>query len=178
MRRERTLVLALAAMLAACGGGEEAATVDTAAPAADTSANIDAATAITVTLGGGPNAGTYTTYSDQPLCSVGTNEADLWGVQMTDDTVSSGLSAVQIMIPDTAAARTGTGIFHFSAIVGSLMQGTDYTIESRPQTRAVGQGTARVTDTGTGATISIEGTVRDSISLRAEIRCREVRRGR
>ncbi|HSJ64834.1 MAG TPA: hypothetical protein VK922_13145 [Gemmatimonadaceae bacterium] len=162
----------------ACGGGEEAAPADTAAPAADTTANIDAATAITVTLTGGPHAGTYTTYSDQPLCAVGTNEENLWSAQLADDTVTAGLGAVQVMIPDTTAARAGTGVFHFSAIVGSMMQGTDYTIESRPRTRAVGRGTATVNDTGTGATITIEGVTRDTVQLRAEIRCREVRRGR
>jgi hypothetical protein len=165
-------------ILGACGGGEDPAPVDTAAPAVDTSANVDAATAITVTLTGGPHAGTYTTYSDQPLCAVGTNEENIWSAQLVDDTVTAGLGAVQVMIPDTTAARAGTSVFHFSAIIGSMMQGTDYTIESRPQTRAVGLGTATVNDTGTGATITIEGVTRDTVQLRAEIRCREVRRGR
>ena len=131
-----------------------------------------------VTLTGGPNAGTYTTASDERLCAVGTNETDLWSVQLADDTATAGVGAVQIMIPDTTAAKAGTSVFHFSVIIGSMMQGTDYTIESRPQTRAVGRGTATVTDTGTGARIMIEGVTRDTIQLRAEIRCREVRRGR
>ena len=167
------------ALLAACGGEQEAEpaadTVDTvAAPSMD----ADATTAIMVTLTGGPNAGTYTTASNERLCAVGTNETDLWSVQLADDTATAGVGAVQIMIPDTTAAKAGTNVFHFSVIIGSMMQGTDYTIESRPQTRAVGRGTATVNDTGTGATITVEGVTRDTIQLRAEIRCREVRRGR
>jgi hypothetical protein len=167
----------LAVAASGCGGGEEAEPVDTAATV-DTMANLDATTAITLTLAGGPNAGTYTVGSDEALCSVGANEANQWHVQMVDDTATSGLGALAIIIPDTTAAAAGTSVFNFSAVIGSMMQGTDYTIESRPQTQRIGRGTARVVDTGSGATITIDGVARDSIQVQARIDCRRVRRGR
>lgn len=178
MRLARIGCAALVAVaLAACGGDEEAAPADTAA-AVDTTVNLNAMTAITVTLTGGPHAGTYTAASDDRLCAVGANEVDVWNVQLVDDTATAGLGAVQVMIPDTTAAAAGTSVFHFSAIVGSMMQGTDYSIESRPQTQQIGRGTATVTDDGTRATIVIEGVTRDTVQLRARIDCRQVRRGR
>jgi hypothetical protein len=173
----RTGCAVLIALAVACGGAEEGEPVDTAA-AVDTTANINAMTAITVTLTGGPHAGTYTAASDDRLCAVGANEVDVWNVQLVDDTATTGLGAVQVMIPDTTAAAAGTSVFHFSAIVGSMMQGTDYSIESRPQTQQIGRGTATVTDDGTRATIVIEGVTRDTVQLRARIDCRQVRRGR
>ncbi len=170
--------------LVACSSGEDAEpAADSVVAGPDSSsveafAAMDAPTAMMVTLTGGPNAGTYTASSGSQTCSVGANGEDVWSSQFVDDTASSGLGSMQVMIPGEERARQGTQTFYFAIVLGNFMQGTDYVIETRPQTQNAGGGTARVVDTGESATITVDGATRDSVQIHAEIRCRDVRRGR
>ncbi|HUF31211.1 MAG TPA: hypothetical protein VMM77_11225 [Gemmatimonadaceae bacterium] len=182
----RRIALSMFALftLVACSTGDDAdPAADSVVAGPDSSsveafASMDAPTAMMVTLTGGPNAGTYTAASGSQTCSVGANGVDVWSSQFVDDTATSGLGSMQVMIPGEERARQGTGTFYFAMVLGNFMQGTDYVIETRPQTQNAGSGTARVVDTGESATITVEGVTRDSVQVRAEIRCRDVRRGR
>ncbi len=192
--RLNILLLGAAIAITACKGserkgGDTTAAADTGTRAATgaggvmtgaTNAPPGAATVMHVVLNGGPDAGSYDMYSMDRTCSVGTNEVDQWSNQFMSDTVSKGLSALQITIPNQAKAKTGTDQFNVGLTIGSMMQGgKDYVIETRPTVKPNrGSGTAKVEDDGGVAVITIKGQTADGVGIDAMVRCQKVSRGR
>lgn len=180
-------LVVIAAALAACSGGEapvsDSATSDTAAAPAAQGASADvpsnASTVMQVVLTGGKDPGTYNASSTGRTCSVGTNELDVWASQFTDDTTSTGLSTLQVTIPEAAKAKAGTNEFNVGIVIGNFMQGNDYSIETRPTVKpSRGTGTVKVDDDGTTATITIKGTTATGVGIDATVKCIKVARGR
>jgi hypothetical protein len=59
---------------------------------------------------------------------------------------------------------------------GSLLGGTHYKVEPGRGRRAEGRGTLKIDDSGTGATVTFDGTTKDGVGLKGTIRCHTVMR--
>ncbi len=140
----------------------------------------------TVTLSGGPDAGTYTAASDlAPNCSLGLIGPGAWGVQLTNLVAADNeLGSVQLvsaapgMADDENATFKGTEFLIIVTIGPSL--GTDsrnYEVAVRTEAAdqdSSGDGSAEVSDTGTTAVIHATGTTADGVAIDATINCPSV----
>jgi hypothetical protein len=142
--------------------------------AANTDAGTSAAAVIRASLVGGKAAGTYNATAAGVVCRVDSSAKDVWSVQFSDTTVKSGLSGVRVVIPDVRKASAGTSQFYLSLVIGSFVQGTDYTIETRPSQSRRGGGTAVARATGGTARITVKGTTVDKVSVNVEVQCNRV----
>jgi hypothetical protein len=122
-------------------------------------------TTATVTLTGGPDAGTYTG-TDNPLCSNGAVGTGVWGAQFSNDGAPGKLSTIQVVAPPA-----GDDVDHFSALVsiGPLLSATNYRLDDTT-------GSAQVTDNGATAVIHVTGTTEDGVGIDLTINCPAVLR--
>ncbi|MDQ3696821.1 MAG: hypothetical protein M3373_02180 [Gemmatimonadota bacterium] len=183
----RKTIIAVLLTLTACSSGERSAADTGAAPdpaavapsAEGTNVPSDAAAVVHAVLTGGNDAGTYDVQAQDALCSTGADGVNSWQARHTDFTATSGLSNVRVIIPDTVKAIAGSAEFHLALVVGPVMQGNDYVIETRPDIpRRYGRGTAKVEDAGATARITVQGLTHDSVEVDVVIQCNRVERTR
>ena len=200
----RTIAVALAAVivLAACSaapGTTQQPTGQATASAPSGTATLPAATGtppasappaggtqtVSVTLTGGPDAGTYTG-TDNPNCSLGLSGANTWGTQFS--IIGAGqeqLSSFQLVapeggVPDPESMFGGT-VFLMTVTIGPF-EGTGsrayeiaiYTEDSDKPT--TGYGAADVTDNGATAVIHATGGTYDGVAIDATVTCPSVTR--
>jgi hypothetical protein len=176
--------------LAACGGGGSGATTGaaTTAPGATTAPQTSSApvatvagggggtggTTVTVTLTGGPDAGTYTGTLD-PLCTHNVIGKGGWGVQYStaDLTGDKDLSSFQFVFypdgPDPEGMFGDTELLS-TVTIGPLV-GTNRTYEISVKTNpdeSDGEGGASVVP-GANAFIEVHGTTADGVGIKAEV---------
>jgi hypothetical protein len=184
--------------LAACGGtaaptaipvgptSAPTATGAAATPATGTSAPQPGGAVATVTLTGGPDAGTYTAAADiAPNCSQGIVGPEGWGVQLSSlDVGDKELGSIQLVAAapgkadDENAFFKGT-VFLLTVTIGPSLGESSrnyeigvYTDASDKETS--GEGSAQVTDNGATAVIHATGTTADGVGIDATVNCPSV----
>lgn len=196
-------------ILAACGGGPSPSAAPgspsaapgqptpapTAAPtptaAATTPAGVTAApqpggSVATVTLTGGPDAGTYAAAADiAPNCSQGIIGPEGWGVQLTNLVAANNeLGSVQLVAAAPGKADDEGAFFRGTEFLMTITIGPSFGTGSRNYEIGVytdssdketsGQGSAQVTDNGATAVIHATGTTADGVGIDATVNCPSV----
>ena len=125
---------------------------------------------------GGPHAGTYDRTSTSATCSAGLTGDGSWGNQYSDDTITDGLSSLQLIVDDAKAAASGTSEFLTTLTFGKLFSqtATEYTIDTREGTSDKGRGTVKVVGDSKKATVTIQGEPEAGVQINATIQCNEV----
>lgn len=145
------------------------------APAESSNSNNQFATEISVTLTGGPNAGTYHVNNKDATCSEGLTGKNSFGNQYSENGRSDNeLSDLQLVIPDKDSAKNGTNNFFLTITFGKLLQGKCYVIDSGStsmSSKKSGSGKATLTESGGTKTVVIEGRTDDGIGISATVTC-------
>jgi hypothetical protein len=140
----------------------------------------------TVTLTGGPDAGTYTAAADiAPNCSQGIIGPEGWGVQLSNfDAADNELGSIQLVAAapgkaDEPDAFFGGTEFLITVTIGPALGETSHNYEVGVYTDAAdkdtsGEGSAQVTDNGATAVIHATGTTADGVGIDATINCPSV----
>ena len=183
--RSALITLACTALLAAaCGGGGPATTTQpvgaTEPPIGQTSApqptqappaatDVPPATTsepppatgdvATVTLTGGPDAGTYNA-TGNPNCSDGFVGTGVWGAQLIDESGTSELTTIQMVIPEEGIEDAHLNL---SVTIGPVLSGTTYSLFD--------VGTGDITDNGSSAVLHINGTTDEGVTIDATVNC-------
>jgi hypothetical protein len=135
-----------------------------------------AASDITLTLTGGPDAGTYEAHPKDLTCSYGLTDKDMWGNQYSTSDKSVKFSSLQLIVPSTTAAAAGTKEFLVTVTIGEIFNGHDYEIDTQKGATGKGSGTVTVQaapDHKTGV-VTIKGTTKDNVGIDATIKCNTV----
>lgn len=139
---------------------------------------------VSVTLAGGPDAGTYTG-SDNPNCSFGLIGPGGWGVQYSiSEAAADQLSSLQVvsaapgMADDEDAFFEGTE-FLMTVTIGTLFAEGSREYEVAVRTEAAdeessGTGSAQMTDNGSTAVLHATGTTADGVGIDATVNCPSV----
>lgn len=187
MIRRRASALLPLLLLAACGPKDAPADgadgagrpADAAAAAAAEPASTgEAKSVIQVTVEGGEHAGTYDARSEDLTCSYGLAGKGAWGNQYSVDGKASGeFSSLQLVVPDTKAAASGSEKFLITVAFGPLFGdgSTQYTIDTQGG-KPKGSGKVTVEDRGDEGRVTFEGTTADGVKLRGTIDCNTVMR--
>lgn len=182
--------LALALLLAACGGtGSTSSAADddagsqpsaTASAAEDDGqgdgggsagdAGGDAAASVDVTVTGGEFEGSYSGSVPDGGCSRGATGENTFGLQYST-TEDVELSSVQLIVNDADAAASGSDDFQTTFTFGDLLNGTN--VDLKPAD-GEGSGTVTLDDRGDTATITIEGETSDGVGIDATVECHSV----
>lgn len=182
--------LALALLLAACGGtGSTSSAADddagsqpsaTASAAEDDGqgdgggsagdAGGDAAASVEVTVTGGEFEGSYSGSVPDGGCSRGATGENTFGLQYST-TEDVELSSVQLIVNDADAAASGSDDFQTTFTFGDLLNGTN--VDLKPAD-GEGSGTVTLDDRGDTATITIEGETSDGVGIDATVECHSV----
>jgi hypothetical protein len=179
----RTFAAALAvlALTAACSG-KEGATADSTGAATSTAAT-DASTGaskgkIHLEVTGGANAGTYDVEMKDAGCSYGLAGEHAWGNQYSIDTTDpKQFSSLQLVVPDSKAAASGTSTFQMTVQFGPLFGsgGNSYDVNTRPESsNKGGSGTVTVQDQGTTGKVTFDAKTKDGVGLKGTIDCQDV----
>ncbi|HET7645775.1 MAG TPA: hypothetical protein VFM03_04755 [Candidatus Limnocylindria bacterium] len=180
--------LALALLLAACGGGTSTASQggddDGAQATASATQNGDsgddggsagdaggdAAASVDVTITGGEFEGSYAGSVPDGGCSRGATGSNTFGLQYST-TEDVELSSVQLIVNDADAAASGSEDFQTTFTFGDLLNGTN--VDLKPG-EGEGSGTVTLDDRGDTATITIEGETADGVGIDATVECHSV----
>ncbi|HET9426427.1 MAG TPA: hypothetical protein VFO55_13740 [Gemmatimonadaceae bacterium] len=176
------LVTAVSVWSVGCASGEkESAATDTgsaATPGAPAATVGEEAGSVHLEVTGGQHAGTYDAKMTSAGCSYGLAGAGSWGNQYSvDATDPKAFSSLQLIVPDTKAAASGTSAFKITAGFGPLFGtgSTSYDIDTRPDAnRKGGSGQVTVEDRGTSGRVTFEGKTADGIGLKGTIDCKTV----
>lgn len=137
-----------------------------------------AGTEITVTLTGGPNAGTYTASSADPTCSEGLTGANSFGNQYSvKGKADNEFSSLQLIIDNKDAAKKGTDQFYIKVAFGKILQGKKYEINGGTSFLTLaktGSGKATLMESGSAKTVVVEGKTADGVGISATIKCNSV----
>ena len=140
----------------------------------------------TVTLSGGPDAGTYMAASDlEPNCSLGLIGPGAWGVRAHQPrSRQQELGSVQLVSAAPGMADDENAFFKGTEFLITVTIGPSLGADSRNYEVAVryeaadqdssGDGSAEVADTGTTAVIHATGTTADGVAIDATINCPSV----
>ena len=182
----------------ACGGGttnpSNPATAGTPAPtgvagtppASASAAPVPGGSVATVTLTGGPDAGTYTAPADiAPNCSEGIIGPDGWGVQLSNFAAADNeLGSIQLVSAapgkaDDEGAFFGGTEFLITITIGAALGETSRNYEVGVYTESAdketsGEGSAQVTDNGATAVIHAIATTADGVGIDATVNCPSV----
>jgi hypothetical protein len=184
---------ATATQAGATGSAPDTGAVATSAAAASTAATPEATTEATtgggggaggpsvadikVTLTGGPDAGTYEAHPTEVSCSYGlAGDPDSWGNQYSTSDKSVKFSSLQLIVPSTKAAASGTKEVLMTITIGEIFKGHDYEIDTTKGKTGDGTGTATIQTTPdhkTG-TVTVKGTTKDNVGIDATIQCNQV----
>jgi hypothetical protein len=186
--RGSSLAFALGAFAlgsAACGGapdnaaGAGADSAPAAGAAGATPARVTSQIEVEVT--GGPHAGRYTAKDTVPGCSYGVLKAGAWGNAYAPDAQDpKQLSGVQLEVPNSKAAASGTSAFWLDVSFGPILSiagpgGTHYDVDTRdPARQTKGEGTVRVADRGSSGTVTFEAKTKEGVGLKGTINCHRV----
>lgn len=179
---KKIITLAATLLVLSCnnGGNKTAKTSgnedsNASAPATnDASGSGAAGSEITVTITGGPNAGTYTATSAETTCSEGLAGENSFGNQYSaKGKADNELSSLQLIIDDKNAAKQGTDKFSVEVKFGKLLGGKSYSINTRDNSKE-GSGKATLTESGSKKTVVIEGKTADGMGISATITCHHV----
>lgn len=191
--------LAFLGLAAACGGGATTPTNPVTAgpptpsgvattPAAVTAAPQPGGGVATVTLTGGPDAGTYTAAADiAPNCSQGIIGPEGWGVQLSNFAAADNeLGSIQLVSAapgraDDDGAFFGGTEFLITITIGAALGETSRNYEVGVYTDSAdketsGEGSAQITDNGSTAVIHATGTTEDGVGIDATVNCPSVAR--
>jgi hypothetical protein len=182
----RTLVAAFAllALTAACSN-KESATDDSTGSPASAAATSDASSGaskgkIHLEVTGGANAGTYDVEMKDAGCSYGLAGEHAWGNQYSiDATDPKEFSSLQLVVPDTKAAASGTSTFQMTVQFGPLFGsgGHSYDVNTRPESsNKGGSGTVTVQDQGKTGKVIFDAKSKDGVGLKGTIDCQDVMR--
>lgn len=157
----------------AVSGGVESASSAASAPA----------TVMEVRIGSGPDTGSHQAVSSTVTCThglaaVGEHAEDSFGNQFADDS-SSGLSSVELIVPETkTAALDGTDAFLLAVRIGKRSKGHEYRINTLPEGYGMddreGAGTLRLEDAGAAGTVTISGRTDEGVPIDATVRCNRI----
>ena len=181
--RSLVAALALVALTAACSS-KESATADSTG-AASTAATSEAATGaskgkIHLEVTGGDNAGTYDVEMKDAGCSYGLAGEKAWGNQYSIDTTDpKQFSSLQLVVPDTKAAASGTSNFQMTVQFGPLFGsgGHSYDVNTRAESsNKGGSGTVTVQDQGKSGKVTFDAKTKDGVGLKGTIDCQDVMR--
>ncbi len=114
----------------------------------------------------------YEAQSSETTCSTGATSGNSFGNQYSDAAKQEGLSSLQLIVDDVAAAKAGTSEFTLTITIGPLGEGTDYTVAP-----GTGEGDGTLTlDYGGGSTASatFSGTTADGASVNGTLQCRQI----
>lgn len=126
-------------------------------------------TTVDLTIGSGPDAGTYQAVAETGGCSKDPLGEDQFGLQYSTTDPAVAFSSLQVIIDDGTAATGGKGSKDFSAT--ATVNGTDYRLD--PADRD-GKGTAWVTipgPDGAKAEYRIKGRTKDKVAVEATVSC-------
>lgn len=131
---------------------------------------------IELAVAGGPDAGRVTVSSPEAMCTEGLIGAGSWGLQYNDPQLTTALGSLQLVVP--AVTRNGsTREFYFGVVLGSLLDGVDHEIETRPTAgNRAGSGVVQFDQQDSSASFRVTGQSGDGVGLSATIRCHRVRR--
>ncbi len=131
-------------------------------------------TFITVTLTGGPNAGTYQASSKESTCSMGLTGEKSFGNQYSEaDKGEKELASVQLIADDYDEAKGGTSKFNIMIGFGKLLGGASYSLDPEKNS---GSGKLTITETGTGRIATIEGKTKEGVGVKAVITCNTIQK--
>lgn len=172
--------LALLAFTAACS--KESATADSTGAAASPAATSESTGAskgkIHLEVTGGANAGTYDVEMKDAGCSYGLAGENAWGNQYSIDTTDpKQFSSLQLVVPDTKAAASGTSTFQMTVQFGPLFGsgGNSYDVNTRPESSSKGgSGTVTVQDQGKTGKVTFDAKTKDGVGLKGTIDCQDV----
>jgi hypothetical protein len=178
--RALVAAFALLALTAACS--KESATADSTGAATATAANDASAGAskgkIHLEVTGGANAGTYDVEMKDTGCSYGLAGEHAWGNQYSIDTNDpKAFSSLQLVVPDTRAAASGTSNFQMTVQFGPLFGsgGNSYDVNTRPESSSKGgSGTVTVQDQGKTGKVTFDAKSKDGVGLKGTIDCQDV----
>jgi hypothetical protein len=182
--RSRALMaaLTLVSLVAACSS-KEAATGDSTGAASSGSPATDASAGATagkihLDVTGGANAGSYDVEMKGSGCSYGLAGKTAWGNQYSIDTSDpKQFSSLQLIVPDTKAAASGTSQFQMTVQFGPLFGsgGASYDVNTRPDaSKKGGSGTVTVQDQGSTGKVTFDAKTADGVGLKGTIACQSV----
>jgi hypothetical protein len=185
--RAVTTVLTLATLVLACSGARDDAGSD--APVADSAAVAAAETGpapasetkgkIHLEVTGGPHAGVYDAEMKDAGCSYGLAGPTAWGNQYSIDTDDpEQFSSLQLIVPDTKAAASGTSEFQMTVQFGPLFgNGTSYDVNTRSDAATKkGSGQVTVQDQGSTGHVTFDAKTDEGIGLTGTIDCQSLLR--
>ena len=134
---------------------------------------------VKVKITGGPNAGSYETSSASGGCSHGLVGPDSWGNQISNakDKDPKKLNSVQLIVPSTRKAASGTNEFMITVGFGPLLhRSAEYTVDTTKggSKKKGGSGTVTVKDKGQTGLVTFNVTTADGVKLEGEIDCKQV----
>lgn len=189
--RATTAVLTLATLVLACSGAKgdagNGAADSASAPVAGAQASAAPASAtpagapmgkIHLVVTGGPNAGSYDVDMKDTGCSYGLAGPTAWGNQYSIETNDpKQFSSLQLIVPDTKKAASGTSEFQMTAQFGPLFGsgGASYDVNTRPDAPSKqGSGTVTVQDQGKTGHVDFDAKTGEGIGLKGSIDCQSV----
>lgn len=192
-RRRMTTLIAVPLLVAACsspgssagpssggapssGAGASQAGAASGAPGASTPAASQGAgggsgvASANLNVGTGSRAGDYTATLVNGGCARNFSGANSFTVSSDQVEATGGFMGPMLSIFDATAAAAGTDNFVFGAPFDNYAE----TYELVPGSSGRGTGTVKLTDKGATATITVDGTTADGITLKATIECHQV----
>ncbi len=129
------------------------------------------ATAVRLTLSGGPNPGGYAAVSSETACRRDLLGPGSWGVQLTDWTgPKEGLRSLQLVLPSVSRPQD----FYLGLVFGDFFVGTVHEIETRRGAPAIrGEGRATVIHDRQTRIVAVSGKTQDGVAIAATITCQE-----
>jgi hypothetical protein len=132
-----------------------------------------------VVVTGGPNAGTYDVSSERGGCTYGFVGIDSWGNQLSTpkDKDPKHFNSLQLIVPSTKKAASGTSEFYISFGFGPLLnRSKEWKIETRSGEKQSGSGTVTVADHGPTAKVTFNVMSSDGVKFNGTIDCKSVMR--
>jgi len=129
---------------------------------------------------GGPNAGTYDATTDRGGCTYGFTGKGSWGNQLSQPKEKDPrkFNSLQLIVPDTKKAATGTHEFYINVGFGPLMKrAAEYKVETRTgEPKHTGSGTITVIDRKTTGQVLFDVKTAEGVKLNGTIDCKSVMR--
>lgn len=174
--------LTLVTFVAACSSKESGASGDSASGAETSSTTASSASGgdmgkIHLEVSGGANAGSYDVDMKGSGCSYGLAGEKAWGNQYSIDTTDpKQFSSLQLVVPDTKAAASGTSQFQMTVQFGPLFGsgGASYDVNTRTGSSGKGSGTVTVQDQGKTGKVTFDAKTADGVGLKGTIDCQSV----
>jgi len=186
--RAMMAALTLVTFVVACSSKDGGASGDSASAAKTFSDSAGSASGgasgsdmgkIHLEVSGGAHAGTYDVDMKGSGCSYGLAGENAWGNQYSIDTNDpKQFSSLQLVVPDTKAAASGTSQFQMTVQFGPLFGsgGASYDVNTRTGSSGKGSGTVTVQDQGKTGKVTFDAKTADGVGLKGTIDCQSVMR--